>query len=113
MVRKNKNKIGGKLSALSTGHSLDSPTLNISNSKSQGKINFYDKYCNDKVQQNLVNAMSVLLAKMAKSKNENEQAFVESLKDNANMLPFLTSQLPIKISWCHLHTLSYSSIGGH
>lgn len=90
MVRKNKNKIGGKLSALSTGHSLDSPTLNISNSKFQGKLNFYDKYCNDKVQQNLVNAMSVLLAKMAKSKNENEQAFVESLKDNANMLPFLT-----------------------
>ena len=90
MVRKNKNKIGGKLSALSIGHSLDSPTLNISNSKSQGKLNFYDKYCNDKVQQNLVKAMNILLAKMAKSKNENEQTFLESLKDNANMLPFLT-----------------------
>jgi hypothetical protein len=90
MVRKNKNKIGGKLSTLSSGPSLDSPSSNISNSKSQDKLNFYDKYCNDKVQQNLVNAMNILLAKMAKSKNENEQAFVESLKDNANMLPFLT-----------------------
>lgn len=90
MVRKNKNKIGGKLSGLSSSPSLDSPSSNISNSKSQGKLNFYDKYCNDKVQQNLVNAMNILLAKMAKSKNENEQAFLESLKDNANMLPFLT-----------------------
>jgi len=90
MVRKNKNKSGGKLSALSSSPSLDSPSSNISNSKSQGKLNFYEKYCNDKVQQNLVNAMNILLAKMAKSKNENEQAFLESLKDNANMLPFLT-----------------------
>jgi hypothetical protein len=90
MVRKNKNKSGGKLSALSSSPSLDSPSSNISNFKSQGKLNFYDKYCNDKVQQNLVNAMNILLAKMAKSKNENEQAFLESLKDNANMLPFLT-----------------------
>lgn len=101
MVRRNKNKIGGKLSyikpmqtsmlttnkPLSVKNTIKIPVLN---SKSKGKTNFYNKFCNTKVQQNLVDAMSILLKKMAKSKNKNEQTFVKSLKDNADMLPFLT-----------------------
>ena len=53
-------------------------------------MNFYNKYCNIKVQQNLVDAMNILIKDMAKSKNKNELSFVESLTENSEMLPFLT-----------------------
>lgn len=54
------------------------------------KKNFYDKYCNIKVQQNLVNAMNYLINEMAASKNDNEKSFLNSLKEKSDMLPFLT-----------------------
>ena len=63
-----------------------------------------------------MDAMSILLKKMAKSKNKNEQAFVSSLKKNANMLSKLINDLNIKIpkeqknesvNW-YLYTISTS-----
>ena len=103
MVRRNKNKIGGKVSVMkmtpSSSQSLKtSVPMAIKNTiksssgktKTSSKMNFYEKYCNNKVQQNLVDAMSILLEKMSNSKNKNEQAFVNSLKKNSDMLPFLT-----------------------
>jgi hypothetical protein len=101
MVRRNKNKIGGKVSSIRISQN-STPTIRnpisvkntmripIVDSKSNGKMDFYNKFCNNKVQQNLVDAMSILLKNMAKSKNKSEQAFVKSLKENANMMPFLT-----------------------
>jgi len=101
MVRRNKNKIGGKVSSIRISQNSTSTIRNpisvkntmripIVDSKSNGKMDFYNKFCNNKVQQNLVDAMSILLKNMAKSKNKSEQAFVKSLKENANMMPFLT-----------------------
>lgn len=92
---KGKFKTGGKMDTLNmitrVSPSVTSPRIfkNIP-PKPKSKMNFYNKYCNAKVQQNLVDAMSILLKKMAKSKNKSEQAFVKSLKQNANMMPFLT-----------------------
>ena len=103
MVRRNKNKVGGKLSdrqnmqksprviptisnPISVKNTMRMP---VADNKSNAKTDFYNKFCNNKVQQNLVNAMNILLKNMAKSKNENEKAFVASLKKNKNMLSFL------------------------
>ena len=102
MVRRNKNKIGGKVSAMKI-RSSSSATPDISNpisakntmkipirkSVSQSKMNFYNKYCNNKVQQNLVDGMNILINNMSNSKNKNEIAFIKSLKKNLKMLPFL------------------------
>ena len=100
MVRKNKNKIGGKISTTIKNQSLNaSVRMPLSKNKvvestakpnSQGKTNFYNKYCNNKVQQNLVDAMNILIDNMINSKNKNEKKFVESLKKNSKMLPFLS-----------------------
>ena len=104
MVRRNKNKVGGKLSDIQNIQKIPRviPTISnpmsvkntmripVADNKSNTKTDFYNKFCNNKVQQNLVDAMSILLKKMAKSKNKSEQAFVKSLKQNATMMPFLT-----------------------
>lgn len=101
-INKNKNKIGGKVSSMmmmspSFNDSISKPSMvkNIMKTqtlkpKSEGKMNFYNKYCNNKVQQNLVDAMNILINRMANSKDKNEQLFVKSLNKNSEMIPFLT-----------------------
>jgi hypothetical protein len=100
MVRRNKNKIGGKVSATQNRRRVipiisnpisvkNTMRIPLADNKSNAKTDFYNKFCNNKVQQNLVNAMNILLKNMAKSKNKKEQAFVKSLKENENMLAFL------------------------
>lgn len=118
MVRRTKNKIGGKMRGNMTVGSTLNPTIinpntlkNVTTSKrtvsvkSENQMKFYKKYCNNKVQKNLVDAMNILMNNMANSKNKNEQLFVKSLKKNSNMLPFLNLNK-------ETNTLSMNMIGG-
>lgn len=101
MVRRTKNKTGGKFSSMMKVSAPLNATITKSSVKNTMKIpstktktssnlNFYNKYCNNKVQQNLVDAMNILINKMANGKDKNEQLFVKSLKKNSDMFPFLT-----------------------
>jgi hypothetical protein len=71
------------------------PRKSMSRMKSKTKssaVNFFKKYCNDSFQNNLVDAMNILLNKMENSNDKKEKAFLEKVKKNISDIakPFLS-----------------------
>lgn len=59
--------------------------------KIRSAINFFGKYCSSTFQNNLVDAMNILLVKMKKSKNKKEKDFLNKIENNFSEIakPFL------------------------